>query len=109
MLIWDTKVSRLQWLGYTIAVAGLIYYKVGAETLKSGFQSAGREWAQFSAKHPVLRILIVFVTFIMLFGVGFTLVTPAYATDFKDRVIASATSAASAASAARVGLGTFGT
>lgn len=64
--IWGTPISVLQYLGYTIALGGLIYYKLGATTIKSQFSEAGRVWAEYGANHPALRKLIIFGVVILL-------------------------------------------
>lgn len=72
MLIWGTVVSALQFFGYSIALVGLIYYKLGAEQLKGYFAEGTRQWAEFGARRPVLRKLIilsaVFVTLFFFIG-----------------------------------------
>ncbi len=39
VLIWGTVVSGLQILGYAIALSGLVYYKLGGETIMNGYQA----------------------------------------------------------------------
>ena len=64
--IWGTPISALQYFGYTIALCGLVYYKLGAATIKAQFSDMGRAWAEYGAKHPALRKLIVFGSIILL-------------------------------------------
>jgi hypothetical protein len=55
--------------GYAIALCGLVYYKLGAEKLKEYFADAGRAWADFGSRRPVVRKLITFgavFTFVLL-------------------------------------------
>lgn len=59
-------VTGLQVFGYSIALAGLIYFKLGAETLKAKFSDAGRAWADYGVRHPALRKVIVFVGMLLL-------------------------------------------
>ncbi|MCJ1275417.1 hypothetical protein MMC21_003220 [Puttea exsequens] len=73
--IWGTPISALQYFGYSIALCGLVYYKLGAATLKTKFSEAGRSWAEYGAKHPALRKLIVLgavvtMMFILLGGLA---------------------------------------
>ncbi|RQM05420.1 hypothetical protein DH86_00001961 [Scytalidium sp. 3C] len=79
MLIWGTVITPLQCFGYSIALGGLVYYKLGAETLKGYISEAGRQWADFGSRRPVLRRVLVLVgvllTVYALLG-GFA---PAYA------------------------------
>lgn len=60
MLIFRDPVSPLQFFGYSIALAGLVYYKLGADQLKDYASGAGRAWAEYGVRHPALRKLIVF-------------------------------------------------
>ena len=76
--IWGTPISPLQYFGYTIALCGLIYYKLGGATIKSQFSEMNRAWAEYGAKHPALRKLIVFgsvivVLFVVLGGLAPTI------------------------------------
>jgi hypothetical protein len=81
MAIWGTQVSALQFFGYSIALGGMVHYKLGAETLKTYAAEAGRQWAEFGNSRPVLRkiSIIVLVVFALLFLLGG--VAPTYAPD----------------------------
>lgn len=66
--IWGTPISGLQYFGYAIALCGLVYYKLGAATIKASFSEVGRLWAEFGSNRPALRKVIVFGgTLMMLF------------------------------------------
>lgn len=72
-MIWGTVITPLQVFGYSIALGGMIYYKLGAETLKGYLNSAGLAWADYGNRHPALRKVIVFgviltVVFVTLGG-----------------------------------------
>ncbi|KAL8654658.1 MAG: hypothetical protein Q9210_001380 [Variospora velana] len=58
--IWGKPVTALQFFGYSIALAGLVYFKLGADTIKAKFSDAGRAWADYGVRHPALRKVIVF-------------------------------------------------
>lgn len=58
--IWGTPVSALQYFGYSIALAGLVYYKLGGATIKAQLSELNRAWAEYGAKHPAIRKVIVF-------------------------------------------------
>lgn len=60
ILIWGTPVSGLQYFGYSIALCGLIYYKLGAEVLKVQLLEINRSWAEYGVRHPALRKAIIF-------------------------------------------------
>lgn len=81
MLIWGTQVSGTQFFGYSIALGGLLYYKLGAEQLKQHISHAGRSWSEFGVTRPVTRKLLVlglvmFTIIVLLGGLG-----PTYAPD----------------------------
>lgn len=61
ILIWGTHVTALQYFGYGVALCGLIYFKLGAETIKAQFSEGKRQWAEYGAKHPAQRKAIIFV------------------------------------------------
>ena len=58
--IWGTPVSALQYFGYSIALAGLVYYKLGGATIKAQLSELNRAWAEYGAKHPAIRKVIAF-------------------------------------------------
>ena len=72
MLIWGTQVSLTQFFGYTIALGGLLYYKLGPDQIKQHISQAGRSWGEFGASRPVVRKLLVFglvvITILILLG-----------------------------------------
>lgn len=73
--IWGTIISPLQCFGYSIALGGLIYYKLGAATIKGQFSEAGRLWAEFGSNRPALRKVMVFggmlvMLFVLLGGLA---------------------------------------
>ncbi|KAK4455498.1 triose-phosphate transporter family-domain-containing protein [Podospora aff. communis PSN243] len=72
MIIWGTQVTALQFFGYSIALGGMVHYKLGYEAIKGYAGEAGRQWADFGNRQPVLRrvaiIAIVFLTVIVLFN-----------------------------------------
>ncbi|KAK3387087.1 triose-phosphate transporter family-domain-containing protein [Podospora didyma] len=75
MLIWGTQVSGLQFFGYSIALGGMVYYKLGFEALRGYAGEAGRQWADFGMRRPALRRLIILISvltgvFIILGGLA---------------------------------------
>ncbi|RDW68345.1 DUF250 membrane protein-like protein [Coleophoma crateriformis] len=82
MMIWGTVVSGLQFFGYSIALAGLVYYKLGAEQLKGYFAEGGRQWADFGSRRPVLRKLIILSSVVMTIFVLLGGLAPTYAADY---------------------------
>lgn len=84
MIIWGTQVTGLQFFGYSIALGGMVYYKLGYEAIKGYAGEAGRQWADFGNKQPVLRrvaviLLVLLTVFVLLGGLA-----PASGIDPKD-------------------------
>ncbi|DAA76076.1 TPA_exp: Integral membrane protein [Trichophyton benhamiae CBS 112371] len=74
-LWWKTPVTPLQLFGYTIALGGLIYYKLGVEKMKEYTNQGLRQWAEYSSTHPARSRLIligmgVLVLIILMFQFG---------------------------------------
>lgn len=74
MIIWETQVTALQFFGYSIALLGMIYYKLGHDQIKGHIAEANRQWATFGTEKPILRrvsviLLGVFVTLALLGGI----------------------------------------
>lgn len=73
--IWGTHISGLQYFGYSIALGGLVYYKLGAATIKAQLSEGSRAWAEYGAKRPIARKLIVFggalaLLFVLMIGLA---------------------------------------
>ncbi|TQV92580.1 hypothetical protein V2A60_009053 [Cordyceps javanica] len=78
MVIFGSRVTALQFFGYSIALGGMVYYKLGYEQLKGHIADFNRQWAAFGAEKPVLRrisivVLAVFVALALLGGVQGTM------------------------------------
>jgi hypothetical protein len=81
MMIWGTPVSGLQFFGYSIALGGLLYYKLGTDQLKQYVSFTSRSWNEFGTNKPVTRKLViaggvVLAMFLLLGGLA-----PTYAPD----------------------------
>ncbi|KAI9801493.1 MAG: hypothetical protein M1833_002725 [Piccolia ochrophora] len=72
MAIWGTHVSLLQAFGYSIALGGLLYYKLGVAQLKEYLTHGGRAWAEYGARNPATRKAIIFggVLFVLFLLLG---------------------------------------
>ncbi|KAF2857948.1 TPT-domain-containing protein [Piedraia hortae CBS 480.64] len=75
MLIFRDPVSPLQAFGYSIALIGLVYYKLGADKLKEYVGQGQRQWAEYGVRHPAMRRVIVFglvltTLFVLLGGIS---------------------------------------
>ena len=80
--IWGTQVTGLQFFGYSIALGGMVYYKLGYEQLKGYADEAGRQWAELGNNRPVLRKLIVITGAVALIFVLFGGLAPTYAPEY---------------------------
>ena len=79
MMIWGTQVTTLQFFGYSIALGGMVYYKLGYEQIKGYLGEASRQWAEFGRSKPVLRKLSVIIMSAFLLFVLFGGLAPTYA------------------------------
>lgn len=86
MLIWGTQVSGLQFFGYSIALIGMLYYKLGADQLKGYAAEAARQWSELGNTRPVLRKLILVGGVVTLIFLLFGGVAPRYAPDYVPNV-----------------------
>lgn len=85
MLIWGTKISALQAFGYSIAICGMLYYKLGQKELKPFISEASRRWAEFGASKPVLRKLFVFGLFVTVLFMLLGGLAPTYAPEYDPK------------------------
>ncbi len=79
MLIWGTQVTALQFIGYGVALSGLVYFKLGGEQFKGYLESAGRKWSEYGITNPIRRKLVVFGAVILLLFVLLGGLAPSYA------------------------------
>ena len=82
MLIFFDPVSPLQAFGYSIALGGLMYYKLGGDKMKGFVADGQRSWSDYGVRHPVMRKMIVvgsimLTLFVILGGLGPT-IAPEY-------------------------------
>ncbi|WEW54960.1 hypothetical protein PRK78_000387 [Emydomyces testavorans] len=57
---WKTPVTALQLFGYSIAIGGLLYYKLGTDKIKEYASQANRTWVEYGATNPIRRRVIIF-------------------------------------------------
>src|SRR5688500_4668952 len=59
ILIWGTTVTWLQMLGYSVALGGLVYYKLGGDKIRESYAqlrvNGARAWDEYGQKYPVWR------------------------------------------------------
>lgn len=82
MLIWGTPISALQAFGYSIALGGMVYYKLGYDALKGYAGEAGRQWAEFGVARPVARKVVVIGAALLFVFLLFGGLAPTYAPDY---------------------------
>jgi hypothetical protein len=72
MVLFQDPVSGIQFFGYTIALGGLVYYKLGGEKMKGYAAEGQRQWADYGVRHPAMRKLIIigsgFLTLMLIMG-----------------------------------------
>lgn len=65
-------VTILQFFGYGLALAGLVYYKLGGDTIKQNINQLKLSWPKFGQKNPALRQATIFgailLTLLVLVG-----------------------------------------
>jgi drug/metabolite transporter (DMT)-like permease len=74
ILLFGTIVTPLQYFGYSIALGGLVYYKLGGDKLKETGNNALNAWKNFGTRKPVAKKLVIagaVITFIVVVGTAF--------------------------------------
>ncbi|KAF2005860.1 TPT-domain-containing protein, partial [Amniculicola lignicola CBS 123094] len=87
MFLFRDPVTLLQAFGYSIALGGLVYYKLGADKIKEYLGQGNMRWAEFGANRPAARKLVVLglvmaSMFILVTGLG-----PRFAPETSDKLI----------------------
>ncbi|CAH0014652.1 unnamed protein product [Clonostachys rhizophaga] len=85
MMIWGTQVTGLQFFGYSIALGGMVYYKLGFEQIKGYVGEGNRQWAEFGARKPVLRKLTIIIASAFVLFTLFGGLAPTYAPEYDPR------------------------
>lgn len=75
MIIFRDPVSGLQFFGYSLALGGLVYYKLGGDSIKEYASTWSRQWAEYGSRSPLMRrviaiALVVVTLFTLLGGLG---------------------------------------
>lgn len=88
MAIWGTRVTSLQFFGYSIALFGMVYYKLGFDQLKVYIGEGSRRWAEFGARKPILRKLSVIIFSVFVLFTLFGGLAPTYAPEYDPTKLA---------------------
>ncbi|EAW09839.1 UDP-galactofuranose transporter [Aspergillus clavatus NRRL 1] len=86
MMIWQTPVTPIQFFGYSIALIGLVYYKLGADKIREYAGQANRSWAEYGATHPGQRKSIIIGAVVLIFFLLIGSMAPSYAPESVDKV-----------------------
>lgn len=86
MFIWNTPVTGLQFFGYSLALVGLVYYKLGADKIREYTGQANRAWTEYGNTHPAQRKFIIFGAAALIFFLFVGSMAPSYAPGQVDRV-----------------------
>jgi len=69
MVVFGDPVSGLQAFGYSIALGGLTYYKLGGDKIKGYLGEGQRSWAEYGQRSPVMqRVILVGLAVLFLFA-----------------------------------------
>ncbi|KAG8528260.1 uncharacterized protein KY384_007177 [Bacidia gigantensis] len=79
--IWGTPITLLQGFGYSIALCGLVYYKLGAATLKAQLSDVQRWWGEYGQRRPVMKKLIVFASSLCIIFIMVASIAPSVGYD----------------------------
>lgn len=88
MAIWGTQVTGLQFFGYSIALGGMVYYKLGYEQIRNHVGDASRQWAEFGARKPILRKVVIIIGTAFLIFTLFGGLAPSYAPEYDPSKLA---------------------
>ncbi|KAH9880973.1 hypothetical protein J1614_001466 [Plenodomus biglobosus] len=86
MFLFKDPVSLLQAFGYSIALGGLIYYKLGGEKLKEYLGQGSMKWQELGHTRPVLRKLMIFTAVIISVFMVLGSLGPRYAPEQTGKV-----------------------
>ncbi|KAJ6011092.1 sugar phosphate/phosphate translocator [Penicillium sp. IBT 35674x] len=93
MMLWNTPVSALQFFGYSVALVGLVYYKLGGDKIREYTGQAGRAWAEYGNARPAQRKFVIFGATVLIFFLFIGTMAPGYAPESVKSIIGGATPA----------------
>lgn len=65
MVLFGDPVTLLQAFGYSIALAGLVYYRIGGEKLREYAAAGQKAWADYGILHPGARRAIIIAAIVI--------------------------------------------
>jgi hypothetical protein len=86
MMLWNTPVSGLQFFGYSVALVGLVYYKLGGDKMREYGSQAGRAWAEYGNTKPAQRKFVIFGAAALAFFLFVGAMAPSYAPERVSQV-----------------------
>ncbi|KAF2821662.1 TPT-domain-containing protein [Ophiobolus disseminans] len=86
MFLFKDPVTLLQAFGYSIALGGLIFYKLGGGKLKEYLGQGSMKWQEFGHTRPVLRKLMIFAAVLISMFMVLGSLGPRYAPDQTAKV-----------------------
>lgn len=81
MVIFQDPVSGLQFFGYSIALGGLVWYKLGADGVKNGVRDAQIMLGNMRQENPAQAKAVLFGGIFAVFVLGYLLFGPSLAAD----------------------------
>lgn len=84
MMIFRDPVTAQQFFGYSIALAGLVYYKLGADKIQTLAADTRLQIAQYRQNNPARAKLVGIVAVVAFVGLAFWVWVPASATGYGD-------------------------
>ena len=81
MVIWKTTVTKLQFFGYSLALLGLIYYKLGGDKIKEYVHQGSRSWSEYGQNKPIQRKLVVLSGIVIFAFLAMGYVVPDYTSE----------------------------
>ncbi|KAJ6115558.1 sugar phosphate/phosphate translocator [Penicillium sp. IBT 18751x] len=81
MMLWNTP-----FFGYSIALIGLVYYKLGGDKMREYTSQAGRAWAEYGNTKPGQRKFVIFGAAALVFFLFVGAMAPSYAPERVNQV-----------------------